>query len=184
MRIEKSILLREQSLPATPASGLNSLYVDTGNIPNLLDDTGVFHQIMPTFDRLSADSAGVTSTTYVDVPGLTRAVVAGIYVLHATIVVSNTGTGNNFVSVNGPTANSMMYERMMHQDNAGVLKGGISTAYDADVSWGLTAANLSVSCVINGVFDLSANGTIAIRVKIATGTMTVKRNSFFELRKV
>ena len=175
----------DQMAAPTAAVSLNGQRATNGATPTAASDlaTKSYADGRTTSSLLTADSAGITSTTYIDTGLATGTLAAGKYrfVVYAFWTPGVTTT-TAFLTVNGPAVNDVVYS-VMYIDSGGstTQKVDMGTAWQFQVAWGPTAARLH-AVEIRGVADLSATGAISLQAKVTSGqTVTVRKNSCIEI---
>lgn len=145
-------------------------------------------------NRYKTADQTISSTSFADITGLTFPVTAGVYRFRAQIIhqTDNTARGNQF-AVNGPTLTTL-FAKSSKQATAGgtgstdMFTDAIITAYDTanPASTTEVAATTNLLCTIEGIVQVSATGTFALRAKrsSATGSGTVKAGSNVDLERL
>lgn len=133
----------------------------------------------------TATQSGISSTSYIDITDLTFPITAGQDVEVRGIIygTSTNGTEGMGISINGPTLTNLWFQSITPL-SANSIVGHSTNAYDAAAS-SVTLQNSGALIQFKGRVIVSANGTIAIRVKAEIGspqTVDVLAGSYVEYR--
>lgn len=133
--------------------------------------TNVINHVM-----LSSD-VPTTSTSYVDITGLSVSLLANKrywfkFVIVTTTTITSTGAG---FSINGPAFTNLQYYSWYPSSTTGVQYNNANSAYDVGTTPGNSAARGLAT--IEGTVDTSAAGTLIGRIRTEVNTATAKAGS-------
>lgn len=125
---------------------------------------------------LSSD-VPTTSTSYVDITGLSTPLLANKrywfrFVIVTTTTATSTGAG---FSINGPAFTNLQYYSWYPSAPTAIQYNNANSAYDVGVTTGLSAAR--GLAFIEGTVDTSAVGTLIGRIRTEVNTATAKAGS-------
>jgi hypothetical protein len=151
--------------------------------------SGITEKTALSFVYMSSDSGGPTSTSFVNITGLSFPVTANKTYWFRFVIpytASNTTVGARF-AINGPGIPSfLVYQTENSNGAAAIFNNRGITAYDGTSQASANAASLvSNLAIIEGVITPSSSGTVIARIASeVTATSTPKAGSFVKYLEI
>jgi hypothetical protein len=180
------------SISTTPVlpSGTTATTQAFGNSSTSIATTEFVSSAGPMFARVTGSNVTTTSTSLVDITGLSIALeVSSIYEFEANLSVqSSSGAGNQYaVDYSGTGSNSIEAQIFGNTTNANRVGANRINGFSTATLSYLTVAGLAGAVKMSGIITTGATtaGDLTIQhLKVTSGTSTVFMNSYLKVTKI